>query len=544
MMFSRLKKRAERSVVRTRARVARQVASEAQTTLTSMSSVSRARVSRVVSPASRAGESSARVSRSRRALVSRARCVRAASIAPAAPATPVNKTKERYAPLPTVPSERVHWIDDAGGLKRATAAVRALDAAARDASTSGRQPPCVGLDGEWRPGDNSPVALLQIATREEVFLIDLLATAPRGAGQELNDATDELLRAVLWSEHLYKLGFSFGYDIKRMKASYSHLKVWGEKSKNLIDVKQLAFAASPNKMPLRCGLAVLTRQVIGCLLDKKQQCSDWGKRPLTEDQIAYAAADGYSLCLIFDKCLTMIDDEEEIPALLQKVVELGEPLRGLPRKVKKVRVKAQRAAKKAAKKGGQGKPCQFARETPIEKATADVVNSLESVGATLSSGRKGAVDLLAADVPIRTKNDGRNVDRWANAISVFISVGKPQTKGPTSFWEKDGELYMKWDGKASGALDDDVACLRRSTSAESEGVSGESALLFMRRPPGQFVFCGRLECVGALQSNDSAVLVRFVDGARMRASDSFHQLIGCRLSDEPEGATYAGASGA
>ena len=87
------------------------------------------------------------------------------------------------------------------------------------------------------------MALLQIATREEVFLIDLLATAPRGAGQELNDATDELLRAVLWSEHLYKLGFSFEYDIKRMKASYSHLKVWGEKSKNLIDVKQLALDA-------------------------------------------------------------------------------------------------------------------------------------------------------------------------------------------------------------------------------------------------------------------------------------------------------------
>lgn len=451
----------------------------------------------------------------------------------------MNKKTERYAPLPRVPNERVHWIDDVDGLKRTTAAVRALDSAARDASTSVRQPPCVGLDGEWRPGDNSPVALLQIATREEVFLIDLLATAPRGAGQELNDATDELLQAVLWSEHLYKLGFSFEYDIKRMKASYSHLKVWGEKSKNLIDVKQLAFAASPNKMPLRCGLAVLTRQVIGCILDKKQQCSDWGKRPLTEDQIAYAAADGYSLCLIFDKCLMMIDKEEEIPALLQKVVELGEPLRGLPRKVKKVRVKAQRAAKKAAKKGGQGKPCQFARETPIEKATADVVNSLESVGVTLSSGRKGAVELLAGDVPIRTKNDGRNIDRWANAISVFVSVGKPQTKGPTSFWEKDGELYMKWDGRASGALSDDIACLRRSVSAESDGESGDNALLFMRRPPGQFVFCGRLECVGAVQSDDSAVLLRLVDGARIRASDTYHQLIGCRLSGEAQGASGA-----
>ena len=72
MLFSRLKKRAERSVVRTRARVARRVASEAQTTLTSMSSVSRARVSRVVSPASRAGESSARLAQPPGARLSRA----------------------------------------------------------------------------------------------------------------------------------------------------------------------------------------------------------------------------------------------------------------------------------------------------------------------------------------------------------------------------------------------------------------------------------------------------------------------------------------
>lgn len=444
-----------------------------------------------------------------------------------------------FATLPNVPAERVRWVDDVEGLRAATEAVRALGGSGK-ASTSARAPPCIGLDAEWRPGDNTPVALLQIATRGEVFLVDLLATAPRSAGEALNDATDELLQAVLWSEDVYKLGFSFAYDVKRMKASYSHLKVWSERSKNLVDVKQLAFAASPSKMSLRCGLAALTRQVTGFTLDKKEQCSDWGRRPLTEGQIAYAAADGYSLCLIFDKCLEMILDEAEIPRVLREVIDLGEPLRGLPRTVKKIRVKALKNAKKAAKRGGQGKMCQFARETPIEKATADVVNSLDSVGVTLSGGRKGAVELLSPDVPIRSKNDGRNVDTWANAVSVFISVGKPQTKGPTSFWEKDGALYMKWDGRSAGALEDDVERVRRSKSAEFTGESSgpaltDNALLFMRRPPGQFVFCGRLEALeGDDSSGESPVLTRLVDAERLRASDTYFQLIGCRLAERAE----------
>ena len=467
------------------------------------------------------------------------RSARARAVASDAPAQPSSGRLKSFATLPNVPAERVRWVDDVEGLRAATEAVRALGGSGK-ASTSARAPPCIGLDAEWRPGDNTPVALLQIATRGEVFLVDLLATAPRSAGEALNDATDELLQAVLWSEDVYKLGFSFAYDVKRMKASYSHLKVWSERSKNLVDVKQLAFAASPSKMSLRCGLAALTRQVTGFTLDKKEQCSDWGRRPLTEGQIAYAAADGYSLCLIFDKCLEMILDEAEIPRVLREVIDLGEPLRGLPRTVKKIRVKALKNAKKAAKRGGQGKMCQFARETPIEKATADVVNSLDSVGVTLSGGRKGAVELLSPDVPIRSKNDGRNVDTWANAVSVFISVGKPQTKGPTSFWEKDGALYMKWDGRSAGALEDDVERVRRSKSAEFTGESSgpaltDNALLFMRRPPGQFVFCGRLEALeGDDSSGESPVLTRLVDAERLRASDTYFQLIGCRLAERAE----------
>ena len=48
-----------------------------------------------------------------------------------------------------------------------------------------------------------------------------------------------------------------------------------------MDVKQLAYSASANRMNLRIGLATLTKFVLGATLSKQEQCSDWARRPLT-----------------------------------------------------------------------------------------------------------------------------------------------------------------------------------------------------------------------------------------------------------------------
>lgn len=43
-----------------------------------------------------------------------------------------------------------------------------------------------------------------------------------------------------------------------------------------------------------------SHQMLGCRLDKSQQCSDWQLRPLSPQQTAYAALDAHSLVQVFD----------------------------------------------------------------------------------------------------------------------------------------------------------------------------------------------------------------------------------------------------
>ena len=59
------------------------------------------------------------------------------------------------------------------------------------------------------------------------------------------------------------------------------------------------------------GLAKLVQMVLGYSLDKSQQLSNWGFRPLRAEQIQYAAADAHCLTALFDALV------QQAPALLQ-----------------------------------------------------------------------------------------------------------------------------------------------------------------------------------------------------------------------------------
>ena len=485
---------------------------------------------------------------------------------PNAPAALTSKALgvERGQTLPPVPGGRVHWVADAAGVAAMREAV--MDPA-RNPTTREGYPPIVGLDGEWKPGSRTPVSILQVATRTDAFVVDMFAVAKRDAPDDAREAFDAFLHELLRSAEVYKLGFSFGYDLTRMKASYPHLASLREKGepRAMVDVKQLAHAASANRSNLRVGLATLTKMTLGATLSKEQQCSDWSRRPLAPAQLAYAAADAFYLNLIFDKCLEK--SHGKLLGTLDDIVAMGDPRakgKHLPRKAKKALKKQAALAKRltrgaggagglAAAGGGSG------RRPDVEEVNVDFATTLTSVGQATAGGRKGVARLLSSDKDVRAAKRGGAVERWANAAVLYLSVGAPgkKTRVAGEFWEEGegGDLFMRPDeavmegAEAAIARTPLAACLSRErggggcgeedpeaeeacdVGADADAEADDdapAALLFMRRPPGNDVFCGRLESAPGAPG-----AVRLVDAAALRQGSTFHQLVGCRLREAP-----------
>ena len=80
------------------------------------------------------------------------------------------------------------------------------------------------MDCEWRPSSSSPVALVQAATRDAVFLIDALKLAE---SPESLAALDAFLGAVFADASLVKLGFGFAHDLRRLRRGYPTLRSAG-----------------------------------------------------------------------------------------------------------------------------------------------------------------------------------------------------------------------------------------------------------------------------------------------------------------------------
>jgi prolyl-tRNA editing enzyme YbaK/EbsC (Cys-tRNA(Pro) deacylase) len=173
--------------------------------------------------------------------------------------------------------------------------VTLVDTAALAARFSGmlhellHAPATVGLDLEWRPDTLQNVhrpSLLQLATSTHVWLVDLDA-APSST-PALLDAVAALLAS---SEHRI-LGFGLQVDLDRLQ-SVCHREDAPLIARGVVDLRDACLCGAP--LSSETGLAAQLRAWTGKSLDKAMQCSDWAARPLSDTQIAYAAADAMSL---------------------------------------------------------------------------------------------------------------------------------------------------------------------------------------------------------------------------------------------------------
>ncbi len=135
----------------------------------------------------------------------------------------------------------------------------------------------LGFDTETRPafqkGRSYPPALLQLATRHEVFLFRLAPIGLPGA-----------LRDILTNPAIIKTGVSLSHDQRELK------KIAPFAGRGFIDLAREAKQLHIKNHGLRGLCAVL----LGFRISKSQQTSNWSKQHLSEAQLRYAATDAWA----------------------------------------------------------------------------------------------------------------------------------------------------------------------------------------------------------------------------------------------------------
>jgi ribonuclease D len=112
------------------------------------------------------------------------------------------------------------------------------------------------------------VCLLQLSTRTQDFIVDPLAVDVRPLGPVLSDGRETVLHGA-------------DYDVRCLRREY------GWRLPRLFDT--MAAARRLGREGL--GLSALVEAQFGVRLAKTFQRSDWGRRPLTREQLAYASLD-------------------------------------------------------------------------------------------------------------------------------------------------------------------------------------------------------------------------------------------------------------
>ncbi|KAJ8966185.1 hypothetical protein NQ317_011249 [Molorchus minor] len=163
----------------------------------------------------------------------------------------------------------------------------------------------VGVDCEWKPsfgGHINELALMQIATRKNVFVLDIV-----NLGNKVPHLWQELGKFLFNNCDILKLGFSLTGDIHMIKQALPNLN-FSQKQVGFLDLCTLwkhidRFAKVKLPYEVQKGgpsLGSLVHHCLGHPLDKSDQFSNWERRPLRKSQIIYAALDAYCLIQVYD----------------------------------------------------------------------------------------------------------------------------------------------------------------------------------------------------------------------------------------------------
>lgn len=158
------------------------------------------------------------------------------------------------------------------------------------------------IDCEWPPRGHASATLLQLGVLEgqgdryerHVVIVDVQELIGAGHRAQLR----LILLAAFAERSLLKLAHSLTNDISALiRALNLPLEHHGV-IKNAVDVRQLMTRLGFVGMK-QIGLSGMLERLVGLKLSKELQCSEWDVRPLTIDQVKYAAADASCLVELF-----------------------------------------------------------------------------------------------------------------------------------------------------------------------------------------------------------------------------------------------------
>ncbi len=121
------------------------------------------------------------------------------------------------------------------------------------------------------------VCLVQISTRSGDFVVDPLAVDPAPLAEVLCDGRETVLHGA-------------DYDVRCLRREY------GWRLPRLFDT----MAAARRLGRIGLGLSALVEAQFGVRLSKTFQRADWGRRPLTREQLTYASLDTHYLLPLYD----------------------------------------------------------------------------------------------------------------------------------------------------------------------------------------------------------------------------------------------------
>ena len=163
----------------------------------------------------------------------------------------------------------------------------------------------MGIDTERKPSFQkgkpiNPTSIIQLATRsstgsENVFIVDLLAMKHNFGYME---RLDSILTKIMLDENCFKIGQGLRQDFCEMHASYPSMAAF-QKANGVIETAILQKKIDAETVQM-ISLKNLVKMYLHLNLIKTQQLSNWGLRPLNDNQLHYAACDALVLLRLVD----------------------------------------------------------------------------------------------------------------------------------------------------------------------------------------------------------------------------------------------------